>query len=327
MGTFSQNFDGFSAGAAITTGSSGGQSTIANVQGTATATSTNAIAGTISAEITVSAGSQYIRMDNVGATGRCGTRFKFKYPGAPSTQGSLVVMRNNDATEVGICGVQVMSTGIFQMIRGNSGTAITESRPGSALLSAGDEAWVSMWYAPGATTSTARLGYRIYAADGTTVLHEWAPATDYDVGTTGSATRYRYMQVPAWATPAVVIDEIWGGDLASGWATPPLAPPTTVVTPGTASHWLVDARGSSAGGGTGATWSITHTSGPNHLGDVVEPVDGLFFIPQDTTAATYTITTTSSSGTDPEVVTVPALASTPATGGLVRKTLVGTSWI
>jgi len=330
VGTFAQNFEGFSAGAVLTSGASGGQSPIANVQGTVTVSDTTPLTGDKSAEVTLTTGTQYMRFDNAGATGRTGILFKFRYPGTPAISASLFSGRNNDSTEVGVFGAQVFTTGVIQIIRTNSGSVITESRCPTGLLVPGNDYWLSAFYLPGGSATTARLGYRLYAADGSTVLHEWAPATDYDVGITGSATRYRLglMLSTQWVSSVFKVDEVYGGDLASGaWWTPPTVDPTLTVT--ATDSYTYDARTSTSGGGGSLTYSVSYLSGANHLSEILEPIDGLFIIPKDTTTSSaYRITVTEGLRTDTQDVTVPsAVAPVFVPDSIRRRIRVGGSWL
>lgn len=96
------------------------------------------------------------------------------------------------------------------------------------------------------------------------------------------------------------------------------APPVAVVD--TVSGMVrADARGSTSSPGP-RTYSIAHTSGPDHSASIEEVADGYFVIPQDdTTTSTYTITVTDTGSalTSTSVVTVPPAAAVGAGGAEV----------
>lgn len=108
---------------------------------------------------------------------------------------------------------------------------------------------------------------------------------------------------------------------------PIAAPPTIVLATPTGPYYEFDVRGSIAGGGGLQTYTIAHSSGPNNLSGVREPVDGDFFIPQAATVATYTITDSESGNDDTEVVTVPAISAGTASGGVRRRRWNGSSLV
>lgn len=100
---------------------------------------------------------------------------------------------------------------------------------------------------------------------------------------------------------------------------PIAAPPTIAVASGGPFFEYNAAIGSTPGGGGALTYSIAHTSGPDNSSGIREPVDGWFFIPQDTAAATYTITASEGGNTDSEVVDVPAISAGTPSGGVRRR--------
>jgi hypothetical protein len=108
---------------------------------------------------------------------------------------------------------------------------------------------------------------------------------------------------------------------------PIAAPPAIDVFEGTTPFFEYDARGSTSGGGGALTYSITHVSGTNNLAGTREPIDGWFFVPQDTASAVYTITASEGGNTDSQNVTVPAVAAGAPSGGVRRRRYNGSTLV
>lgn len=146
-------------------------------------------------------------------------------------------------------------------------------------------------------------------------------ASDFDPN---ALTTVRRGRLSSTAGSGAVLEYIWSQSQDTLSAIGPLAgPPAIDVVVGDASVWF-DARGSDPGiVGDPLTYSIAHTTGPDHTLEIVEVVDGFFQIPQDSTVATYTITVTGTTGTDTEIVTVPALDTGAPPSGSIRRRRVG----
>jgi hypothetical protein len=145
----------------------------------------------------------------------------------------------------------------------------------------------------------------------TTPDQTWSTtASDFDAN---ALTAVRRGRISSTASTSAVIEPIYFQTEDTLSAIGPLAGAPTIALLSDGPYWGHDVRTTSSPGGA-ATFSIVHTSGPNNLSGVKEPIDGWFFIPQDTSVSTYTITATGPGGSDTEVVTVPAAAVTTATG-------------
>jgi hypothetical protein len=151
----------------------------------------------------------------------------------------------------------------------------------------------------GTTTSNSTLKVS-YRALGSSTPIETATITTANLGTT-ALTDVTFGKRSA-NTFLVEIDEIAWDDAATDFLGPFASPPTISIT-NTPGFAVVDARGSTAGDASTLTYSISPSV------DVIEPVDGLFLIPQDTTDQTYTITVTQTGVAYTQNVTVDALTS------------------
>lgn len=108
----------------------------------------------------------------------------------------------------------------------------------------------------------------------------------------------------------------------------PISAPPTIAISSDGPYWEHNAiPGSTPGGGGTLTFTVAHTSGPDNSAGIREPVDGWFFIPQDTAASTYTITASEGGNDDSEVVTVPAIATGTPSGGVRRRRWNGSALV
>lgn len=104
--------------------------------------------------------------------------------------------------------------------------------------------------------------------------------------------------------------------------------PTAIVS-SSGPFYRYDALGSLNGSAASLNWSISHASGPNNLAGIIESPEGVFYIPQADSAASYTITV-QGDGTDTEVVSVPAITvdnGTTVASGIRRRRWNGTSLV
>lgn len=334
---FVNTIEGYADGATITPGTSGGASgnAFGTVQGTWNARTATAFNGTVSARCTLSAttGSNYVRADDA-TSGRSVARFELWWPGNPSGTATVFSGRYFDGTtDLGVYGLQIQASGIPQMFRTNSGTVITTSRPGSSPFGAVGWYPIELAYTPGASSTTARLEYRVLNAS-ETVLFEWAPGTDIDVGTTAATNRHRVGQATStvWASPYFDIDTPRVESKASGWLgayVPTNAPPTaglTVLPTGTLepgqsftltltdadSDGTVVARSLTQTAGTTVTLSGSGGSGSTRTGEAPYTLAG------DTVTFQYVTTDDDGATSVAAAVSIPVLRATErivVTGG------------
>lgn len=108
----------------------------------------------------------------------------------------------------------------------------------------------------------------------------------------------------------------------------PIAAPPTIVIASNGPYWEHNAiPGSTPGGGGALSFTVAHASGPNNSAGIREPVDGWFFIPQDTAESTYTVTVSEGGNDDSEVVTVPAISTGTPSGGVRRRRWNGSALV
>lgn len=320
MALTNETFESYALGASIDGVYPSGQ--------TLTAESAAARTGTRGAQRVLSSTAAYIRRDIAGATGRQLARVEFEYPGPPPATATLFEGRNRGGSDVRTVGVQILSTGVPQVFRANSGTAVTESRPGASPFVPGVWYAIEQFHVYSGSGTNAHFGYRVIDVTDEDVLHEWTTTTGgpLDVGTAEPTNAWRFGGVTSsqWAAGTLHLDNLRYGPQESGWAGPIAVPPTPI-----ADEWdalVVDMRGSLPGGANPLTYTIAHVSGPDNSGDIVEPVDGLFLIPRDASTSVYEVTVDEGGGgIDTHEVTV--YPGGGFTGGIIEEIRVSGAWV
>jgi hypothetical protein len=179
---------------------------------------------------------------------------------------------------------------------------------------------------PGTSTTTGSTRTAAYLGP-TSSTPFWDSGLQTGKDTAASEGTYR---VARWAFDPAIITYApsvrFGSDV--GWDTYPYAAPAPTINLVSSDVYRVDAR-TSVRGGTGVplTYSLSWVSGPNNLGTVDEPVDGVFLIPKAATASVYRVTATQDDAPFTKDVTVPAIATGGAgPGGVEVMWCDGTTW-
>lgn len=183
--------------------------------------------------------------------------------------------------------------------------------------------------ATGADTASGQAVVHIYANSpytSTTPSQSFALTTgNYGTGTIETA-RFGRISSTAASTADVVTEYVLARDSLTPIGPKEANVPPTVVYTTDGPYVEFDARTSQPGTSTSLAYSIAHVSGPNNLTGVREPVDGWFFVPQDTASAVYAVTATGDDGISTENVTVPA-AEVAISSGIRRRRWNGTELV
>lgn len=137
--------------------------------------------------------------------------------------------------------------------------------------------------------------------------------TDADNGAGANVAVVQTGKVPSTGTVGLVLDNFAFWDSAYTFLDPAPAPPVLAVTSG-GPYWMHDGRGVSGG-----AYTLTHLSGPNNAASALEPIEGLFLVPQGTSESTYSLQVTTAAGLDAETVTVPPESTGGPVPGTVRR--------
>lgn len=311
---FYNTFEGGAAGTNITTANSGGASGdafsfiivqganagtgSANAQYVSTHPAKN---GSLSLQFTLGASSSYVGWTESASANRFVVEFPIYFPALPSAAVVLATIRHASGT---MTEARLATTGRVQAY------AQTSSVTGalSNVLSPNTLYWgqlaVTKETATGAGNGLVEL--RILNADRSVNFTSTATAT---LSTTpNNAAQYRIggaTSASGWTT--LFVDDAQAGALASGWPDELVFddPPTIDVTEG--SYYVADFTGSTEGSGGAIAFTIAYTSGENNSAGILEPINGLFLIPQTQAVSTYTVTATDTTGTYDTVVSVPPL--------------------
>lgn len=164
----------------------------------------------------------------------------------------------------------------------------------------------------GTTTTNGRTGGSVVRVSDLVSMGA-GEKTDADNGAGALVALHQTGKVSSTGTVGLLMDDFAFWDSAYALIDPASAPPSMTVT-SDGPFWMHDGRGVSGG-----AYTLAHVSGPNHLSEAQEPVEGLFFVPQDSSASTYTMTVTTGSGSDFETVVVPVASSGGPVPGSVRR--------
>lgn len=179
------NFDGQTSGATITVANSGASgdafSHVVTGTGAAWTYQTSAgVGGTTGAQLAVGSGSSYLRFTATGTDGRrVVLRRTFIWSGSTGATANLLDARTEVSATTSLGSIHIRTTGQLQARVGNS-TDITASR--YAIPSTGTyhlELALTASSADGANDG--KVEYRLYAADGTSLLHAWSSGSDQPV--------------------------------------------------------------------------------------------------------------------------------------------------
>lgn len=163
----------------------------------------------------------------------------------------------------------------------------------------------------------------VYQGDSTSAMYSYTSASTMNSGTT-NITEVRVGHVSTggvFATPWY-IDDFSLADGASTFLGPymPSGPSvSTTITPGYAK---LNATGSTAVNGGALTYSLSPST------NVIQPSTGIFYVPQASTATTYTLTVSESGGgSTSKSVTIPALtAASSSQTTVMTQRFIGGAW-
>lgn len=179
------NFDGQTSGATITVANSATSgdpfSHVVAGTGAAWTYQTSAgIGGTTGAQLAVGSTSSYLRLAASGTDGRRGVaRRTFIWGGTSSAIAPLLDIRTEVSATTSLGDLHVRTSGQLEVRVGNS-TYLSESRhsiPANGTYHV--ELAITASSADGANDG--KIEYRLYAADGTTLVHSWSSGSDQPV--------------------------------------------------------------------------------------------------------------------------------------------------
>lgn len=179
------NFDGQTSGGSLTAVNSAVSgdafSHVVTGSGAAWTYQTSAgVGGTVGAQLAVGSGTSYLRFSASGTDGRrVVMRRTFVWGGSTSATANLLDARTEVSATTSLGNIHIRTTGQLQARVGNL-TDITASR--YAIPSAGTyhiELAITASSADGANDG--KIEYRLYAADGTTLVQSWSSGSDQPV--------------------------------------------------------------------------------------------------------------------------------------------------
>ena len=179
------NFDGQTSGATITTANSAASGdpfthVVAGTGAAWTYQTSAGIGGTVGAQLAVGSTSSYLRLAASGTDGRRGVaRRTFIWGGTNGALAPLLDIRTEVSVTTSLGDLHIRTSGQLEVRVGNS-TYLSASR--HTIPSTGTyhvELAITSSSADGANDG--KIEYRLYAADGTSLLHAWSSGYDQPV--------------------------------------------------------------------------------------------------------------------------------------------------
>lgn len=295
-------------------------STVLATNGTTAYSTDRAAHGLVSAKLSMNSGATSCQM-GIGLGGANSTSFGARgyiYLGSLPTA-SVRMFEARSAT-AGLGGLNVNTSGSIAATD-ISGTALNVSSSTTQAMQ------VNTWYrlefvwTISATTGQYKVG--VYPLDSSSPYYSYTSAATMNSGTT-PITEVRMGKLTNTGTIAApwYIDDFNFVDPSSTFlgAYQPLGPSvSTTITPGYAK---VDATGSAAVNGGALSYSLSPSTG------VLQPTAGIFYVPQTSSAQTFTLTVSEAGGSSTNSsVTVPALVSAASSGtSVLTQRYIGGSW-
>lgn len=266
--------------------------------------SASALSGSTGAKFTLQASTSYLRFDDPTPGGRGVLRVPVKWATTP-TANTLFggVLTGADAW------MSQINVDSSNRISCSAGTAVITTAGARYTGTAGTQYWVELAATKGTTTTDGRVEFRVYAADGTTLLHSYDSGAAVNTGT-ADAARFRVGgATTASGQTTLSFDSTQHGALASGfWGPlpPPGNPPVASVSQ-TKPYAIIDATAST--GDNALSYSIGLSSGGSTAGSAVQISAGKWIVPipesTDVDSVWQVIVTdTVNSWTDSENVTI-----------------------
>ena len=210
-----------------------------------------------------------------------------RFASTPAGDSTFGVIYNGSS----LAGVAIQSTGIVAATQGSS---VLNAAKSASALSINTWYYVTLGLLNAGASSTA--AFKVYNADGS-VFHTWSGTI-----TTANSTAATMVRFGRIASSVDFGGDVHLDDLTVEYQSAALDFPAAPIT-GTPANsgplWKIDASGLTGGAGA-LTHSISPTTG------VVETSEGVFWVPQGSSAVTYTVTSTDGATPVTNDVTVPA---------------------
>lgn len=265
---YHHDFENYTNGTSVGTGNSASGTSrafdlVSYGAGTINANTTSPLVGSVSADVAGGTATAYVQWSVTGP--RLVIRRAFKFAANPASTYTLMEIRSASAQ---VAGLALSTTGFFvAQIAG----ATTSGSSSSGLFAISlntlyyAELYVSLESTTGAADGT--IGYRILAADGTTVAYAGFALTGRSTGTAAIAfARFGSTKATGSGYTSDKIDELQASDLTTGWLGPYVAAPTAnagsdqlLVEPFTTV--TLNGTGSTDPGASALTYAWTQTSG------------------------------------------------------------------
>lgn len=294
--------------------------TVLTTNGTTAYSTDRAAHGLVSAKLSMTSGATSCQM-GIGLGGANSTSFAtrgYLWMGALPTAAVRVLEARTATTAIG--GLNVNTSGTVA-VTDISGTALATSSPTTQLLQT--NTWYRLEYVWTISATTGQYKVGVYQLDSNSPYFSYTSAATLNSGT-APITEIRMGKLSNSGTIASpwYVDDFNFVDPSSTFlgAYQPLGPSvSTTITPGYAK---VDATGSAAVNGGTLSYSMSPSTG------VLQPTTGVFYVPQTSSAQTFTLTVTESGGSSTNSsVTVPALVSAASSGtSVLTQRYIGGSW-
>lgn len=329
MTTQQQHYEGQANGTGVTVANSttygdSPSSSVSTTNGTVAYSSDVSMHGTRSIKLTMNSGATSMNLWNaLGgiSTTSCAGRLYFNLGAYPSSAVRFLSIRTSASTGAEVGGMNINPNGTIATTD-TSGVYLNQSSSTTQVLAL--NTWYRVEMAMNVSATAGQYKTAVYAGDSTSAYYSYTSANTLNTGTTNiSEIRVGHVSTAGtFANPWYLDDfAIADGTTAFlGVYTPSGPSINTSVVPGYAK---LDATGSAAVNGGALTYSLSPTTG------VIQPSTGIFYVPQASTASTYTLTVAESgAGTSTRSVTIPALtaASSSQTTVMTQK-YVGGSWV
>lgn len=301
MAFWENGAEGGDDGVAVTTGNSastGNAFSIVNINsgGSITYSTAQAVFGDTSYHVTApNGGTALARWSQTSTTLRFRGYIRFASFPASSATNFLQLRANTTATG---CGLQVRADGMIVWVDAGGGSGNVHT------ISLNTWYMISMMVTRGTTSSDGYVKVEIRNVSGATVLATYESSTR-NTGTEDLTFAQFGKLTGSNPEVSMYFDQV-AFDIDTGAMIGPYESGEPQLNISQSAYYVVDATASAPGTGGTLSFSATRVSGPTLT--VIQPIAGMLFFTQDTSAASvYTITVTETGvGTDSKQVTIPA---------------------